>query len=190
MNAANLVGYEGLTKEDLPKEVKPLFDELVRRVQSFSDDLVHQLRAEPTVFFADPDVDLEAIEGAKEGDIAVWIDEDGFSRYRVLPDGTDGVGPYGVTVNTTTRITVGPYTPLATDYVIFCNTDGGAITVNLPPGIQGTHLKLINCGSSGNELTVDPNGIEQLYGGGAGVAVTLIDVEIIDIHYDAIEGWY
>jgi len=79
---------------------------------------------------------------------------------------------------------------LARDTVIFCDTDGGAITVNLPAGVQGTHLKIINCGSSGNDVTVDPNGTEQLFGAGAGVASTLADGENIDIHYDAVEGFY
>ncbi len=92
----------------------------------------------------------------------------------------------------TTRIinTDSPYTVLATDVVIFCDTDGGAIETDLPAGIEGTHYKLINCGSSGNDLTVDPDGTEELYGAGAGVASTLADGEVIDIHYNATEGWF
>jgi hypothetical protein len=90
----------------------------------------------------------------------------------------------------TNRIDSGdsPYIPLRRDCVLFCDTDGGAITVSLPAGIQGTHLKAVNCGA--NTLTVDPNGVEELFGGGAGVASTLIEGENIDIHYDAVEGWY
>ena len=34
--------------------------------------------------------------------------------------------------------------------------DGGAIEIDLPAGVEGTHYKLINCGSSGNDLTVNP----------------------------------
>ena len=92
----------------------------------------------------------------------------------------------------TTRIinTASPYTILATDHVIFCDTDGGAIEVDLPAGVEGTHYKLINCGSSGNDLTVDPDGTEQLYSAGAGVASTLADGEVISIHYNATEGWF
>ena len=89
-----------------------------------------------------------------------------------------------------TRVTVGPYDILATDEVIFVDTDGGDVTVNLPAGVEGVHYKVINCGSSANEVTVDPNGAEQLYGAGAGVASTLADGDVINIHYNAVEGWY
>lgn len=90
----------------------------------------------------------------------------------------------------TTRVTASPYAVLATDEVIVVDTDGGAITVNLPAGVDGTHYKIVNVGSAGNAVTVDPNGTEQLYGGGAGVAFTLYDGENIDIHYESTEGWW
>jgi hypothetical protein len=78
----------------------------------------------------------------------------------------------------------------ATDHIVFCDTDGAVWTLTLPAGVEGTHYKIINCGSSGNDLTVDPDGTEQLYGGGAGVAQTLSDGEVINIHYNATEGWW
>ena len=71
---------------------------------------------------------------------------------------------------------------------MFCDTAGGAITINLPAGIDGTNLKIINCGS--NDVTVDPNGTEELLGGGAGVASTLIEGENLDVHYYALYGWW
>ena len=74
--------------------------------------------------------------------------------------------------------------------ILFCDTDGGAITVNMYAGVSGRHHKIINCGTSGNLLTVDPNGTEQIYASGAGTAVTLIDGEVIDIHFDETEGWF
>lgn len=106
--------------------------------------------------------------------------------------GNDHVETHGGRIEATTRITDSdsPYTVLNTDHVIFCDTDGGAITVNLQAGTEGRHLKIINCGSSGNDLTVDPNGTEQLYGAGAGIASTLADGEVINIHYNATEGWW
>ena len=60
----------------------------------------------------------------------------------------------GMVVNTT-RITEAdsPYTALVTDHHIFCDTDGGDITVNLPAGIDGTQYIIYNTGSSGNTLT-------------------------------------
>ncbi|MCP4988362.1 MAG: hypothetical protein GY928_20620 [Colwellia sp.] len=101
-----------------------------------------------------------------------------------------GININGGQVNSTTRITSTPYTALATDDIIYCDTDSAAITVNLPAGVNGTHYKIINCGNSGNDLTVDPNGTEQLYGAGAGVASTVSDGEVINIHYEATEGWW
>jgi len=82
-----------------------------------------------------------------------------------------------------------PYTILPTDDVLYCNTDGGTITANLPAGTGGQHFKIINTGT--NTLTVDPNGTEELYGAGAGVAQTLIKGENIDIHYSSgLGGWW
>jgi hypothetical protein len=91
-----------------------------------------------------------------------------------------------VVVNTTRLTAAGTIT--VTDEVLFCDTDGGSWTAALPAGVEGTHYKLINCGA--NTLTVDPNGIEELFGAGAGVASTLEEGEVIDIHYSATEGWY
>ena len=95
-------------------------------------------------------------------------------------------------IRNTTRIdnTDSPYTVLVTDHVIYCDTDGGAITLNLLAGVEGTNHKIINCGSSGNDLTVDPNGTEQLYGGGAGVSQTISDGEVINIDFNSTEGWW
>jgi len=93
---------------------------------------------------------------------------------------------------TTTRIleSDSPYTVLAADEVLFCDTDGGAIEIDLPAGVDGAYIKCINCGSSGNDLTVDPNGTEQIFGGGAGVVSTLADGEILDLHFETTEGWW
>jgi len=97
----------------------------------------------------------------------------------------------GYTPNTTLiDNTDSPYSPVNTEYVIFADTDGGAITINLPVGTDAKNFKIINTGSSGNDITIDPNGTEQLFGGGAGVAFTLYDGESINIHYNATEGWW
>jgi len=83
-----------------------------------------------------------------------------------------------------------PYTVLARDCVLFFDTDSGAIEADLPAGVQGKHYKLVNCGTGGNALTVDPNGNEEVYGAGAGVAKTVADGVVLDIHFDAVEGWF
>lgn len=90
----------------------------------------------------------------------------------------------------TTRVTASPYAVLSTDEIIYVDTDGGAITVNLPAGVDGKHYKVINCGSSGNDITLDPNGAEQIYGSGAGVALTLFDGEVVDLHFETTENWW
>ena len=74
--------------------------------------------------------------------------------------------------------------------VVLCDTDGGAFEVDLPAGVDGTHYKIINCGSSGNDVTVDPNGTEQIWGQGAGVAVLLTDGDILDVHFETTENWW
>jgi len=94
----------------------------------------------------------------------------------------------GGRIHNTTRVTT-TYTALATDEIIFCDTDGGAFTLDLPVGVEGTHYKIINCGSSGNDLTVDADttGSSTVYGATTAV---LSDGEVINIHYNATEGWW
>ena len=102
----------------------------------------------------------------------------------------------GALVNTkgrivnTTRIIAGqsPYTMLVTDHTIFCDTDAGAITVNLLAGVNGTVHRIINCGSSNNNLTITPDGVELLLG--ANNNFTLLDGEVLTIVYETTEGWW
>ena len=77
----------------------------------------------------------------------------------------------------------------AEDNVVFCDTDGGAFTIDLPIGVEGTHYKIINCGSGGNDLTVDADttGSSTVYGA---TTAELSDGEVINIHYNATEGWW
>lgn len=93
----------------------------------------------------------------------------------------------------------GPHDPLETarltgtttltrnHQVLFCDTDGGAFTVTLMAGIEGKYFKLINVGTSGNDLTVDGSGAETVYGA---ATQTINDGEVIDIHYNVTEGWW
>ena len=93
----------------------------------------------------------------------------------------------GRIVNTTRIIsTDSPYAVLVTDHVIDCDTDGGAITVNLLPGVEGTQHRIINCGSSGNNVTVDGDAAEAVCGE---LTQVLYDDDVIDLVYNATEGW-
>lgn len=89
----------------------------------------------------------------------------------------------------TTRVTSGPYAVLASDHAIFGDTDGGAFEVDLPAGVDGTEYVIINAGTSGLDLTVDPNGTEEIAKGGAGVAVVLTDGESLRIIFETTEHW-
>jgi len=90
----------------------------------------------------------------------------------------------------TTRFTSGPQTLDETHHIVYCDTDGGAWTLNLPAGIDGTEYRIINVGGSGNDLTIDPNGSETLLGFGAGVSFDLVDSEALILHYETTEGWW
>ena len=95
----------------------------------------------------------------------------------------------GSVVSNTTRITdsASPYTVLATDHIIYCDTDGGAITVNLPAGVEGVNYKIINCGTSGNAVTVDGDGAEIIRGS---ATLSLTDGNLADLHFNSTEGWW
>lgn len=90
-------------------------------------------------------------------------------------------------IRNTTRVTSTPYTILSTDYKVFCDTDLIAITVNLPPGEDGVSYTIINSGSSGNNVTLVPNGSELLFG--ANSNETLYNGEVFDLTYNTTEGW-
>ena len=87
----------------------------------------------------------------------------------------------------TNRLT-GNTTLDATYHQVFCDTDGGAFTVTLPAGVAGTEYRIINTGSSENNLTIAPDGAELLIGVNANWA--LMDGEALMIVYEATEGWF
>ena len=77
----------------------------------------------------------------------------------------------------------------ATNHVVKGNTDGGSFSFTLPAGVSGTEYQITNTGRSGNQLTVSPNGTEQIFRSGAGTSITLSDGEGITIHYEATDDW-
>ncbi len=90
----------------------------------------------------------------------------------------------------TTRIDSGgsPYTLLVTDHHLFCDTDDDAIIVLYPAGVAGTEYRVVNTGSSANNVTLTPNGAELLLGVNSNF--TLLDGEALLTVYEATEGWY
>lgn len=73
-------------------------------------------------------------------------------------------------------------------YHCFGNTDGGGFTYTLPSGVNGGQLRIVNTGTSGNDLTIAPNGSDSLRG--SNTNFTLSDGEILSLIYDSQDGWY
>jgi lysophospholipase L1-like esterase len=88
-----------------------------------------------------------------------------------------------------TRIdhTDSPYTLLAADNILMVDTDGGVATVNLTAGTNGRDITIHNVGSSGNDVTVSPNGSELLRGVNADK--DMMDGSHVDLTYETTEGW-
>jgi hypothetical protein len=76
----------------------------------------------------------------------------------------------------------------ADNHQVFGDTDGGAFTINLPAGVEGTYYRIVNTGSSGNNLTISPNGLELLLGVNA--SFNLADGESLIIVFHPTEGWF
>jgi hypothetical protein len=68
----------------VPEDMRFFQEEICRRLELFTKDLISQLRREPTVFYADPDTQPDLVAGSKPGDVAVWVDATGASQFRVL----------------------------------------------------------------------------------------------------------
>ncbi len=91
----------------------------------------------------------------------------------------------GGRIKNTTRVTT-TYTILVTDCVVFANSDAGDYTVDLPAGVEGQTIRVINSGSSSNTITVDGDGTETIY---SSLTFALEDNESIEITYNADDGW-
>jgi hypothetical protein len=88
-----------------------------------------------------------------------------------------------------TRTVAATYAVLSSDVAIDADTDGNAIEVDLQAGAAGRLHLISNCGSSGNNLTIDPNGTETIDGGAAGDPITLVDGESVSIIFETTENW-
>lgn len=80
-----------------------------------------------------------------------------------------------------------PYSVATSDDVIIADITSGAITVNLPVGVEARHLNIIKVGTGAANLTACPYGSEELYGGGAGAC----DISgKFDIYFNGVNGWW
>jgi hypothetical protein len=81
-----------------------------------------------------------------------------------------------------------PYSAVALDDVIYCDTDSASITLNLPAGSAGLSYKIVNCGTSGNNVVITPNGSELI--DGVNSSKNLGDKGVIDLVYSTSKGWW
>jgi len=130
-------------------------------------------------------------EASRDMDFRV---ESGTVTNALFIDGGNDTAAFNVGLSTlgriknTTRNTTATYTVLPADDVVFMNTDAQAATATLSAGVEGQSHKIINSGSSGNDLTVTPAGAEHLIGANSSFALS--DGETLDLTYNATDGWY
>ena len=131
---------------------------------------------------ADSDVVMNWVANSNSGVLTWMEDEDWF-------DFSDTLKTSAARIKSTTRIDSGdsPYTTTNLVDVLFADTDGGAITVNLQAGVEGRRLRIVNCGTSGNDVTITPNGAETVRGD---AGQTLADGEILILVYESVESWW
>jgi hypothetical protein len=115
-----------------------------------------------------------------ELDLISYEDSDG--------NGVAYVKTYGGRHKEITRVTASTYTVLYTDHIIFANTDSNAITLSLPEGLDAMELRIVNTGTSNNNLTITPDGSENLLGSNSSFVLT--DGESLIILYSNTDGWY
>ncbi len=73
----------------------------------------------------------------------------------------------------------------------FCNTSGGAFTVNLPAGSAGAIVSLADYAATWqtNKLTVSPNGTEKIGGVNADVDLNTEGQSVTFVYVDGTQGW-
>jgi len=104
------------------------------------------------------DLQMTASNSTAVGSLIIKLGDDAGVEELIVQDSagaevattdSDGNGHYSGTLTTsggrisnTTRITAATYTILATDEILFLNTDTNAIAADLPAGVEGTHYKI------------------------------------------------
>ena len=73
----------------------------------------------------------------------------------------------------------------------FCNTSGGAFTVNLPAGSAGAIVSLADYAATWqtNNLTVSPNGTEKIGSANADVVLNTEGQSVTFVYVDSTQGW-
>jgi hypothetical protein len=124
----------------------------------------------------------------KQDRILEAFDKDNNSVFKI--DESGNITPEIPSLRSTTRITDAdsPYDILNENDVLYCDSDAGPINVNMPAGINGKQYRIINTGSSGNDVTITPDGSELLAGSNS--SDTISDGSVVVLVYETTEGWW
>ena len=79
-----------------------------------------------------------------------------------------------------------PYTVTTNTFKIVCDTTLGDIILNYPVGFPDASARVVNSGSSGNDVTMNGNGTELIAGL---TSQTLYDQEVYEAIYTVSGGW-
>ncbi len=73
----------------------------------------------------------------------------------------------------------------------FCNTSGGAFTVNLPSGSAGNIIAIKDYTGTfqTNNLTITPNGSDKIDGTNANATISTENAAIVLVFADSTRGW-
>lgn len=66
-----------ISNSNMEKDHRDVLLTMVGRIDMFIQDLIQQLKSQPTIFTVNPSTNPEAVEGAKSGDIAVFENQYG-----------------------------------------------------------------------------------------------------------------
>lgn len=66
-----------INASNLDAESKAVLSDIVSRLDQFIVSVITQLKAQPTLFTVNPATHTETVEGAKEGDVAIYKNDQG-----------------------------------------------------------------------------------------------------------------
>lgn len=79
---------QSIDRSNINVETKKAMVELLSRIDRMMQELIFQLKKEPTIFIVDPigsdGLTVEDVEGAKPGDLAVYQDVNGATEIEIL----------------------------------------------------------------------------------------------------------
>jgi hypothetical protein len=125
--------------------------------------------------------------------VEIWTGGDGGTTPAVMSIYgeliVDGVTETKAGVTRAETTVTGNTTLTSANHIVSGDTDGGAFTITLPAGASGAEYEVGNTGTSGNDITLAPNGTDDILGNGAGVSFTIYDGEWLTLKFISGQGW-